>query len=224
MLNGITSREFGSGVRASAEALARIGLLILRNGTWVDNQLLPASYIAEATPRQSSVRQLFELDPVKFLEATEYCSLLWWTNNERTMRNVPKTAYWAWGLRDSLIIVMPELDFVVARIGEGFRDGWSPNYGVLEPLLNPMVDSVIDCHSEALLANAGIDSTAMVGQPIVLQGVGLDDGRPSGSALTVNWSQKSRAGADHLRGEQEKGNTDRDLQQRRQKTPALFRP
>ncbi|MEN9935542.1 MAG: gamma-glutamyltransferase, partial [Chloroflexota bacterium] len=56
--------------------------------------------------------------------------------------NVPRDAYWAWGLGDSLIVVIPSLDIVVARAGSGWRAGWNPNYAVLQPFLDPIVSSV----------------------------------------------------------------------------------
>ncbi|MBL8265789.1 MAG: hypothetical protein JNL55_05390, partial [Steroidobacter sp.] len=68
--------------------------------------------------------------------------------------NVPRDAYWAWGLGDSLIVVIPSLDLVVVRAGaqaaanssNGSRvwndDNWNGDYAVLAPFLDPIVQSV----------------------------------------------------------------------------------
>jgi hypothetical protein len=36
--------------------------------------------------------------------------VLWWTNKSGTMPNVPTDTYWAWGLGEELIVVIPSLD------------------------------------------------------------------------------------------------------------------
>jgi hypothetical protein len=65
---------------------------------------------------------------------------------------VPRDAYWGWGQGDSLIVVIPSLDIVIARAGDigpfvadqrvwGETD-WNGDYAVLAPFLNPIVQSV----------------------------------------------------------------------------------
>ena len=80
---------------------------------------------------------------------TDY-GVLWWTNKSGTMANVPKDAFWAWGLGEELIVVIPSLDLVIARNGGqatatpapaatwNDRD-WDGDVAVLEPFLNPIV-------------------------------------------------------------------------------------
>ena len=80
--------------------------------------------------------------------ASDHYSLLWWNNADGTLERVPHDAYWAWGLYDSLIVVIPSLDLVVARGGARGRqlpreDG-ANHYDVLRPLLGPIVASVRD--------------------------------------------------------------------------------
>mgnify|MGYP001813983855 CR=1 FL=1 len=75
--------------------------------------------------------------------ASDHYSLLWWNNADGTLENVPSDAYWAWGLYDSLVIVIPSLDLVVVRGGARGRrlprqDG-DNHYDVLAPLLDPIV-------------------------------------------------------------------------------------
>jgi hypothetical protein len=68
---------------------------------------------------------------------------LWWNNADGTLKKHPRDAFWAWGLYDSLIVVIPSLDLVVARAGKSWeRKEGSRHYDVLEPFFNPIVESV----------------------------------------------------------------------------------
>jgi CubicO group peptidase (beta-lactamase class C family) len=141
-LEGIKNREFGSGISASVNALARIGYLYLRNGQWRGQQLIPESFVTEARSAQPSVVGLPELRPDDYGNASDHYGLLWWNNADGTLANVPRDAYWSWGLKDSFIIVIPSLDIVATRAGSGWRGSWSPDYEILRPFIQPIVDSV----------------------------------------------------------------------------------
>ena len=75
--------------------------------------------------------------------------MLWWTNKSHTMANVPTDTFWAWGLGEELIVVIPSLDLVIVRnggqsatnpAGRVWNDGdWDGDVRVLEPFLNPIV-------------------------------------------------------------------------------------
>jgi CubicO group peptidase (beta-lactamase class C family) len=138
----VEKREFGSGISASVNALARIGYLYLRQGLWRGEQLIPQNFVAEVRSAQPSVVGLPEILPQEYGNASDHYGLLWWNNADGTLENVPRDAYWSWGLKDSLIIVIPSLDIVAARAGNGWRDGWDPNYDVLRPFIEPIVSSV----------------------------------------------------------------------------------
>jgi CubicO group peptidase (beta-lactamase class C family) len=139
----IMNREFGSGISASVNALARIGYLYLREGRWRGEQLIPESFVTDARHPQPSVVGLPEMFPAEYGNASDHYGLLWWNNWAGTLKNVPRDAYWSWGLGDSLIIVIPSLDIVVARAGDGWRPDWNPDYQVLRPFIEPIVDSVL---------------------------------------------------------------------------------
>ena len=53
---------------------------------------------------------------------------------------MPRDAYWSWGLYDSLIVVIPSLDLVVARAGPARSWSWTEgdHYAVLAPFLGPI--------------------------------------------------------------------------------------
>lgn len=140
-INGIARREFGSGVHANVEAMARIGLLYLREGRWGERQLLPKDVVqlVRATPKTVAAVSVHPSKVEDYPNATQHYGLLWWNNNDGTMANVPRDAYWSWGLGDSLIVVIPSLDIVVARAGKAFAGPPHASFGRIEPLIEPIV-------------------------------------------------------------------------------------
>jgi len=142
-INGIKRREFGAGIHANVDAMARIGLLMLRGGRWRDAQIIPREFVAMA-PRPVAqhaqlpvhTNSLKEMGP----NAPKHYGLLWWNNADGTLANVPRDAFWSWGLYDSLIFVVPSLDIVVARVGQSWkRTPGAGHYEVLKPFFEPIV-------------------------------------------------------------------------------------
>jgi hypothetical protein len=116
--------------------------LYLRNGAWEGSQLIPAGFVGMARHPVPSVTPLPVADPGTYPGASQHYGLLWWNNADGTLAKVPTDAYWAWGLGEILIVVIPSLDVVVARAGLAWQSGWSSDYAVLEPFLDPIVQSV----------------------------------------------------------------------------------
>jgi len=156
LLNGVTRRELASGMRINANAMARVGLLFLRRGLWENNErLLQESFIdLVSTPRAETAATVNpEGGPAgRYPTATEDYGVLWWTNTSGELQGVPTDAYWAWGLGESLIVVIPSLDLVIARVGPQsttisagrvWNDSdWNGQYGVLEGFIRPIVESI----------------------------------------------------------------------------------
>jgi len=145
-IEGIMRREFGSGIHANVEAMSRVGYLYLLHGKWQGKQLLPKEYIDLARQTPKEIRNL----PVHNVEhftktACNHYGLLWWNNNDGALKQVPRDTYWSWGLYESLIVVMPSLDIVVARAGKSWkRESGGDHYSVLAPFFGPIVASVQD--------------------------------------------------------------------------------
>lgn len=138
-IDGVANREFGSGVSANVDAMARLGYLYLREGRWNGNQILPSDYIKQAGSTVSSVVDLDEVSSLSHGDASKHYGLLWWNNADGTLANVPRDAFWSWGLYDSLIVVIPSLDIVVARAGASWkRNDDEEHYAVLRPFLEPI--------------------------------------------------------------------------------------
>lgn len=141
-IDGIPRREFGSGVHANVDAMARIGYLYLRGGRWGDRQLLPSSFVDLVRTVDPSIAELpvHEGDPHG--DAPRHYGLLWWNNADGTLAEAPRDAYWSWGLHDSLIVVIPSLDLVIARAGSDWQREGGGHYDVLQPFLGPIVAAV----------------------------------------------------------------------------------
>jgi CubicO group peptidase (beta-lactamase class C family) len=149
-LNGVKRREISSGIDASVDAMARIGYLFLRRGVWDGQRLLSESFVdLVRTPRPETAAAT-NAEPQDFPTGPENYGVLWWTNASGELRGVPRDAYWAWGLGDNLIVVIPSLDLVIARTGNDpdnsslpqLREERNGDYGVLAPLFTPIVESV----------------------------------------------------------------------------------
>ena len=142
-INGIKRREFGAGISANVDALARIGYLYLHKGNWNGQQLLPESFVTSATTAVPGVVGLPVENAGEDPNAPNHYGLLWWTNADGSLANVPQDAYWAWGLGENLIVVIPSLDIVASRTGSGWKSQGA-GYEILEPFIEPIALSVLD--------------------------------------------------------------------------------
>jgi CubicO group peptidase (beta-lactamase class C family) len=141
---GVTNREFGSGISTNVDVLARLGYLYLRDGVWDGTEILPAGYVATATAPVPGLESLPSLHPT-YPDAAEHYGLHWWNNADGSMPTVPTDTYFAWGLNEGLIVVIPSLDIVATRLGNAWRiSGQDPHYPVVEPFIRSVVESVPD--------------------------------------------------------------------------------
>ncbi|MFC4310755.1 serine hydrolase [Steroidobacter flavus] len=153
----LRNRELNSGIYANANAMARVGLLFLRKGLWANDQrVLSEDFVSKVSTPVAANTALPVGGPqaAGFPNAPAHYGMLWWTNVDGQLPNVPRDAYWAWGLGDSLIVVIPSLDIVAVRAGNiiltdsnasarTWNDaGWNGDYSVLAPFLDPIVQSV----------------------------------------------------------------------------------
>ena len=141
-INGIKRREFGSGISANVDAMARIGYVYLRGGQWQGEQIIPRSFVDAARRPVPGVVGLPE-ETDRHGNASDHYGLLWWNNADGTLADVPPDAYWSWGLHDSFIIVIPSLDIVASRNGRDWkRIEGAQHYDVLKPFLGPIAAAV----------------------------------------------------------------------------------
>lgn len=149
---GAGIRELASGIFANTNAMARVGLLFLRKGMWGDARILSESFVTTVAAPVAANANMLNPESANFPGATTNYGVLWWTNATGLLPNVPRDAYWAWGLGDSLIVVIPSLDIVAVRAGpqqsapttgRTWNDSdWNGDYTVLAPFLDPIARSV----------------------------------------------------------------------------------
>jgi CubicO group peptidase (beta-lactamase class C family) len=144
----VPHRELASGININPNAMARVGLLYLRDGMWSTRRILPEGFANTVRTPLPEIVALPNGDATEYPAAPANYGVLWWTNAQGDMPNVPTDAYWAWGQYDSLIVVIPSLDLVISRIGPPRGnlpgrvfgdDDWTADYAVLEPFLEPIV-------------------------------------------------------------------------------------
>ena len=136
-INGVKRREFGSGFSANVHAMARIGYLYLREGRWRGQQIIPADFVRLVRAPAREIAGLRENEGNQG-NASEHYSMLWWNNGDGTISGLPRDAFWSWGLYDSLIAVIPSLDLVVVRAGQGWKRTSDEHYDVLQPFFEPI--------------------------------------------------------------------------------------
>jgi len=137
-IEGVMRREFGSGIHASVNAMARIGYLYLRNGRWRDRQIIPSVFVDMARKVPKAIKGLPVVKRESYFNASDHYGLLWWNNADGTMTKVPLDAYWSWGLYDSLIVVIPSLDIVASRAGKSLNKERNSSYKAIEPFIEPI--------------------------------------------------------------------------------------
>lgn len=150
-IDGVKRREFGSGISANIDAMARIGYLYLRRGRWQGKQIISSWFVDAVRIVPKEVRGLPVLKPETYFNASDHYGLLWWNNADGTMANVPRDAYWSWGLYDSLIVVIPSLDIVAVRAGKSLNKAENSNYKAIEPFIEPIVLAVKDAPHRGLI-------------------------------------------------------------------------
>jgi hypothetical protein len=140
-------------------AMTRFGLLYLREGQWQGQQLPSKDFVRTARATDPEIRDLPEHDvDGEHGDASQHYGLLWWNNADEALPKVPRDAYWTWGLCDSLIVVIPSLDIVVARAGKSWaRKKGGQHYDALAQFLNPIAASVITSERPQSPVIAGID-------------------------------------------------------------------
>jgi CubicO group peptidase (beta-lactamase class C family) len=151
-INGIKRREFGSGIHANVDAMARIGYLYLREGRWKEEEILPKEFIEVVRRPPAANIGLPEYDPKAHGNASDHYGLLWWNNADGALPEVPRDAFWSWGLYDSLTVVIPSLDIVVARAGASWKRNGDGHYEVLMPFLAPIAASLRSQKQDAAAA------------------------------------------------------------------------
>jgi CubicO group peptidase (beta-lactamase class C family) len=94
-----------SGLHLTAREMARFGYLMLRGGTWRGQPLIAPWWVEQATRSSQPYNPNY--------------GLTWWLNSQALWPAVPRDAFAAMGYNCNLCCVVPSLDLVVVRLGQG---------------------------------------------------------------------------------------------------------
>jgi CubicO group peptidase (beta-lactamase class C family) len=137
LIDGIKRREFGAGAQVNADGMARIGYLYLRNGMWEDSVILLESFIKAVGDSVEEIAGVPNHQDYTGSGTSSNTGLLWWHNETGRFPDVPRDAFWAHGMWNNLIIVIPSLDVVASRVSNEYF----PNRD-MEPFITAVAQSV----------------------------------------------------------------------------------
>ena len=109
--------------RSDSRSMARFGLLALNNGKWQNNQIVPQSYMQNATNTSQNLNLAY--------------GYMWWLNGKSNFRlpqtqlqfsgtlipTAPSDMYCALGKNDQKIYVIPSRKIVIIRMGDAAEIG-----------------------------------------------------------------------------------------------------
>lgn len=126
----------------STRDMARIGYLLLRNGQWKDQKVIPKNWISKMTTITTSLEEMKTVDP-RLKEWPFYkwgYGLMWRVWDSPDQLPELNKAFTATGNAGQYITVIPSLDMVIAlktKIDYGRRT----EYDVYDKLLNKVIDA-----------------------------------------------------------------------------------
>jgi len=97
----------------STRDMARLGLLMLRQGKWRDRQIIPAEWVRRSTSVRTSLDELRRAGSVE-LDRLGY-GYLWWVWDGPLATGPYQEAYTSMGSYGQYLTVLPALDMVVAH-------------------------------------------------------------------------------------------------------------
>ena len=110
--------------RYNPRSLARMGYLMLKGGRWNSTQILSASSVNLLKGHASFLDNAALVDTANspFIipdDAPSIYGRLWWTNRTQTALGtiVPADAFYAHGLNERFLFIVPSLDLIAVRLG-----------------------------------------------------------------------------------------------------------
>jgi len=106
--------------------MAKIGLLVLNNGKWGDNQIISENWVIESTSKQIITEWVLDY------------GYFWWTGNSKKHPDI--RAIVAMGLGSQFIVIIPELNVVAVTTGYNMEiEEHSNSLRIFEKYLLPAV-------------------------------------------------------------------------------------
>ncbi len=116
---GIHSPAFG--LVLTPRDMAKIGVLVLKNGNWRGRQVVPEKWIRESTAPQVLSPQTDKKSDYGYL---------WW-ERDADWHGKKLRVLDAWGVGGQHIFIVPEMDLVCVLTGGNYKDGVAANHSFL---------------------------------------------------------------------------------------------
>jgi CubicO group peptidase (beta-lactamase class C family) len=123
----------------STRDMARIGYLMLRNGKWQNQQVIPVAWIKESTYPHTTKQEMILTRPNRYMFDYGY---MWWLFNQDDVPAL-KGAYTGTGLLGQYITIVPELDMVIAHKTDNTYSGRRTSFEQYYKLLRMLIDAKI---------------------------------------------------------------------------------
>ncbi|MEE9463170.1 MAG: serine hydrolase, partial [Bacteroidales bacterium] len=145
MIDGLPLVGGWGGGGFTANAVARIGRLMLRKGNWQGKQLIHSSLVKEAVRFEQANNWKFEYDKQGSMNPFLETTLGWYSNHTGIWKFLPRDAFAGAGAQNQLLLVVPSLDLIVVRFGDqlyGGSKGDSASLGIERFLFNPVIEAI----------------------------------------------------------------------------------
>jgi CubicO group peptidase (beta-lactamase class C family) len=151
-VDGLSLIPGWGGAGFTADAVARIGRLILNKGNWQGTQIIAPSVIKNALTvdgTENSINTTALAIPDRSDKSGEdpapVAALGWFINGNGSFKSLPRDAFWGAGAGEQILLVIPSLHIIVVRMGETMNKnttGESYWKFIENNLFNPVVDAV----------------------------------------------------------------------------------
>jgi CubicO group peptidase (beta-lactamase class C family) len=122
----------------STRDMARLGYLMLREGSWAGRQLVPRDWVRRST---RAVTPVAEMNPAGLREGPFGYGYLWWVWDGKWAEGPYRGAYTGLGAVGQQIAVLPALDLVVVHKTAPGQGG-----GVSHPQFLRVLDTLVRAH------------------------------------------------------------------------------
>jgi CubicO group peptidase (beta-lactamase class C family) len=140
------------GAAFTADAVARIGRLVLKKGNWQGEQVIDSAVMKQALTIDGTTNSI-NLNALAIPDRSDklgedpapVAALGWFINSKGSFKSLPRDAFWGAGAGEQILLVIPSLNIIVVRMGETMNKnttGESYWKFIENNLFNPVVDAV----------------------------------------------------------------------------------
>ena len=138
----------------TARAIARIGLLMLHKGNWQGKQIIDSSSVEKVIthwetplPIKDATNSIENENFRNESNPTPATTSGWYSNFDGVWNSIPRDAFAGGGAGNQLLLVVPDLNLVIVRMGDDLYDqskGESFWLGAEKYLFNPVMDAIVE--------------------------------------------------------------------------------